>query len=136
MLHLTLFRRTCGLIALPLLYIRYSFALFFPMLFIDGVTGNEVFIIWSIYVLVFVFIMGNCEVMHHWTKLFAWIFNVKYDILGKWTHGMVHSNSVWAHPILKVRDKEYKLTIAVMGGNIYNEYDILRRKAIVFWLLF
>jgi hypothetical protein len=130
-----LVRRMGGLIAMPFLYMRYSFVFFLPMLFIEGIPSEAFFYMWFIYALFFVFIMGNCGVMRYWTKLFEWIFSVKYNINGQWTSDMLHSHSVWSHPILQVREKEYKLSIAVMGGNLYDEEDNLRRKAIVYWLL-
>lgn len=134
-LHIAVVRRMCGLISIPLLYGRYSFVFFLPMLFIDGIPSEVFFIMWFIYALFFGFIMGNCGVMRYWTKLFEWIFSVKYNINGQWTSDMLHSYSVWSHPILQVREKEYMLSIAVMGGNLYNKEDNLRRKAIFYWLL-
>ncbi len=79
--------------------------------------------------------MGNFGVMHHWTKLFQWIFKVKYDTPRQWASEMLHSYSVWSYPILRVREKEYKLKIGIMGGNLYENEDNIRRKAIVYWLL-
>jgi hypothetical protein len=126
-----LVRRMCGLISLPFLYTRYSIIFFIPLILIK----QEFIIIWFLYALFFSFIMKNCGVMQYWTKLFQLIFKVKYEIVGQWTSDMMHSYSVWSHPILKIREKEYKLSIAVMGGNLYQEEDNLRRKAIVYWLL-
>lgn len=48
---------------------------------------------------------------------------------------MMHSYSVWSYPILSVNGKEYNLSIAVMGGNLYDEDDNIRRMAIVYSLL-
>lgn len=126
-----LVRRMCGLMVIPFLYTRYSIVFFIPLI----VLRQEFIIIWFLYALFFGFIMGNCGVMQYWTKLFQFIFKVKYDIVGQWTSDMMHSHSVWSHPILKVREKKYELSIAVMGGNLYEEEDNLRRKAIVYWLL-
>lgn len=126
-----LVRRMCGLIVMPLLYTRYSIALFITLIIIK----QEFIIIWFLYALCFGFIMGNCGVMKYWTKLFQLVFKVKYDITGQWTSDMMHSYSVWSHPILKVKEKEYKLSISIMGGNLYEEEDNLRRKAIAYWLL-
>lgn len=134
-LHIAIVRRMCGLIAMPFLYMRYSFVFFLPILFIDEMPREVFLIMWGMYALFFGFIMGNCGVMKYWTKLFEWMFGVKYNIKGQWTSDMLHSHSVWSHPILQVREKEYKLSIAVMGGNLYDEEDNLRRKAVVYWLL-
>lgn len=126
-----LVRRMCGLISLPLLYARYSIVFFIPLIIFQ----KEFIIIWFIYALFFGFIMGNCGVMQYWTKLFQLVFKVRYEIVGQWTSDMMYSYSVWSNPILKIREKEYKLSIAVMGGNLYEAEDNLRRKAIVYWLL-
>jgi hypothetical protein len=130
-----LVRRLCGLIVMPFLYARYSFVFFAPILFIDGVTYELFFVICFIYALFFGIIMGNFGVMHHCTKLFQWIFKVKYDTPRQWASEMLHSYSVWSYPILRVREKEYKLKIGIMGGNLYENEDNIRRKAIVYWLL-
>jgi len=127
-------RRMCGLIAIPFLYARYSIIIF---IVITAIYWNEhwtemLFAMWGIYALFFVFVMGNCGVMKYWTLLWQKIFNVKYEIKGQWTSPMMHSHSVWSHPILSVNGKEYNLSIAVMGGNLYNEDDNIRRKAIVY----
>lgn len=73
--------------------------------------------------------------MKYWTLLWQNIFNVKYEIKGQWTSPMMHSYSVWSYPILSVNGKEYNLSIAVMGGNLYDEDDNIRRMAIVYSLL-
>ena len=126
-----LVRRMCGLIVMPFLYTRYSIVFFIPLI----IAKQEFIFLWFMYAVFFGFIMGNCGVMKYWTKLFQLIFKVKYSIIGQWTSDMMHSYSVWSHPILKVREKEYNLTVAIMGGNLYAVDDNLRRKAIVYWLL-
>lgn len=128
-------RRIFGLFLMPLLYIRYSFVFFLPLLFIKELGSEAFFVMWFIYAIFFGFIMGNCGVMKYWTKLFQRLFKIKYTLGGQWTSDMLHSHSIWSHPILIVNEKEYKLSIAIMGGNLYEEDDNIRRKAIVYSLL-
>lgn len=128
-------RRILGLILMPFLYARYNFILFLPLLYIDGYTSEMFFVCSFIYTLTFAIFMGNMGLMKYWTKLFVKILNVKYEILGYWTSDTIFSYNDWTFPILKVRDKEYKLMISIGGGNLYEKDDNLRRKSIVYWLL-
>lgn len=129
-----LFKYLCGLIIIPILYIRYSLILFLIFYLTNKCELEKITILWFIYAVFFGFIMGNCGVMKYWTKLFVYLFNIKYDIIGYWSSEIIHSHSMWSHPILKIGEKEWKLSIATRGGNLYNEDDNLRRKAIFYWL--
>lgn len=122
---------------LPFLYIRYSFVFFLPLLFIENISeGINAFIIcWFIYAVFIAFIMGNCGVMEYWTKLIQHITGTKYEISDSYKNNYIAFNSVWSYKKLLVKGKEYKLEIAIMGGNLYDEEDNLRRKAIVYWML-
>jgi len=102
---------------------------------IESPNPFELFLfMWVTYMLFFGFIMGNCGVLKYWSKFIQRIFNIKYKTNGQWTDDMLHSFSVWSHPILVIHEKEYKFSVAKMGGNLYNEEDNLRRKAILYWL--
>jgi len=123
-------RRIFGIFMIPLLYGRYSFVLFLPVFFIDSVE-NDVFYIWFLYYITFSILMGNLGGMEYWTKLIQWVFKVQYEIIGHW--GYMHD--LYSRPILKVRNKQYNLLISAMGGNIYEEEEIIRRKAIIYWFI-
>ena len=87
--------------------------------------------LWSFYSVIFAFLMGNLGLMKYWSKLWMFIFNVKYEVTGYWSSRNLHSFTVWSYPIVMVNNKNYKLTLAVMGSNLYDEDDVIRRKSIV-----
>lgn len=126
-------RRILGIFILPFLYVRYSFIFFTPILFIENIPNEYFLFLWFIYVIFAINVMGVFGLFKYWTKLFQWIFKVKYERVGYWMTEFMHSYSVWSHPIIKVRNKEYKLAISVMGGNLYEEEDKIRRTAIFYW---
>jgi len=127
-----LIKRICGIILLPFLYARYSLLVFIPFIYMYG---PNYIIAWFIYALFFLFIMSNCGVMNYWTQLFQWMFKVKYETNKYWSSEMIRSYSIWSYPVLKVRGKEYELSIAVGGSNLYDENVNIRRKAIFYWFL-
>ena len=73
-------RYIIGLIILPLLYIRYSFILFIPLLLLSEIPTNNIYVLWFLYVLLFGFLMGNCGLLSSWSKLFVSILDIKYEI--------------------------------------------------------
>ena len=134
-------KKILGLLLAPLLYARYSFILFSPFAIYamtktnDYSTILEVWLfVWFVYAVFFGVIMGNFGIMHYWSKLWCKILRVKYEIIENDTSDEMYLFSVWSHPILKVKGKEYQLSIAVMGGNLYEEDDNIRRKAIIYYL--
>lgn len=129
-----IFRFILGFLIMPFLYMRYSFVLFLPILFYVGI--NDFIVLMFIYNVFYGFIMGNIGLMKYWTKFLQNILNVKYNIKGEWKYGDMHTYNIWSYPILVVRNKEYKISLSVNGGNVYDKDDNIRRKAIVYWLFY
>lgn len=127
-------KRTLGLILLPFIYARYSALFFIPLLFHYGFRGDLIGV-WFFYLVIFGFIMGNCGFLEIATKILQYFLKIKYEVTGQWTSNMAHSYSYWQHPTIKVNDKEYNLSIAIAGGNLYDYEDAVRRKAIWFWIM-
>lgn len=125
-----------GVLLMPFMYARYSPAFFLPILFIDiGGSNFEAFAIISfIYALFFSFIMGNLNVMNGYTKLIQRLLGVEYEEKGEWMKSVMHSHSIWTHPIIEVRGKDYECAFTEMGGALYDVEAKKRRFAIVRWL--
>ena len=79
--------------------------------------------------------MGQARLMKYWAGLFIWIFRIKYSDEWDGTPAVMHSASVWSHPILVVDGKKYKVSVATMGGKTYDEDDHMARKAVIYSLI-
>lgn len=133
-----------GILLLPLLYIRWSFLLIMPIcIYIKTIDNTATvgdliglgFLGWIIWGIFFGFIFGNCEAMIPITKWLHKVFKVEYLDKGSWESNMVHSHSMWIHPIIEIKGKEYKFSFASMGGNTYDSEANLRRSILFTWLL-
>jgi len=86
--------------------------------------------------------MSVFGLMKYWTRFLQKLFNIKYEISGYWLNDesylfLLLSYPILflllSYPILKINNKTYPTSIIVLGGNLYNEDDTLRRKAIFYW---
>lgn len=135
-----------GILLFPLLHATASFFIIFPFSIwfwlkhgakIPADLGNLIgvsIICWIGYACLFSFIFGNCELMKPLTKWLLKVFKVKYIYKGEWEQEMMHSHCIWIHPWIEIKGKEYKLSFASMGGNIYDAQANLRRKILFIWL--
>lgn len=85
------------------------------------------------------FIYGNCQLLGPILNLFIKLFKIDYTYEGDWTEDMLHSHSVWTHPIYKVKldngeNIEIKPSFAKMGGNIY-EPETKEKRIVLFTYL-
>lgn len=137
-------KKIIGILLLPFLYARYSFLIFIPFLIVLTIMYGEISLFLRLWFVVsFIcgaflsFVLGILGVLKYWTKFLVNVFKIDYKVVGNWTTSSAHSASLWSHPILELRgekNKKYELSIAVAGGNLYEEEDNIRRKAIVYYL--
>lgn len=119
------------ILIMPLLYIRYALVVFFTISIIAN--SEKLFIIGLLYALIFGFIMGNLEGMELWVYIFKKILKVKYRVKN-YRSLIMHSHCVWSHPTLIIKNKEYEISVATSGGNLYEASANICRKAIVYYL--
>lgn len=122
-------KRLLGLILLPFLYARYTFVFFLPLLFTKWGFGMFVFC-W----VVFASFYSVLKIMVPVSKLIVWYFDIKYKEIGQWCRPMMHSASVWSHPIVRINDRAYHFSYTTMGGTMYEGEEKLRRLAVHTWL--
>jgi hypothetical protein len=140
-----IFNWILGVILLPFLYGRYGILVVAPLVFwlFQADQGwkehdiNMFEVMGAFYFMWIVFygvLFGNCRVMNSWTKMWHKILGIEYTYKGQWTTDMMHSFSVWTHPKIEMKGKEYNFSYARMGGNLYDWEANMRRTLILKWL--
>lgn len=122
-----------GIMLLPLMYIRVSVLFYIPFMWHYG---TDFLILWFVHCIVLGNLMGTFNLLSPLTKIIQRVFKIEYAVVDYWTSDIMHSFSVWRHPVIKVRNNTYFLSVPAMGGNLYNEDVQIRRKAIVFWFFY
>lgn len=130
-----IFKIIIGILLLPLLYARYSGVIFLLIGIFTPLLFEHLFMAWIFYSAWFVIFMGSARLMKYWAGLWVWIFRIKYSDEWDETPDVMHSASVWSHSILTVDGREYKVSIATMGGKTYDEDDHFARKAVIYSLI-
>ena len=119
-----------GILLLPFLYVRYASILFVA---IACITNNSNWaIIGFVYVLIFVFVMGNLELLDLWASFFIRIFGIKYTIESG--NKRMHSHCISCDYSIMVNNKRHDISIATSGGNLYDSLANIKRKAIFYYL--
>jgi len=137
-----IFNWILGVVLLPFFYGRYGFLVvfWFPLYLMNqGEIDFEIMwqmtlsisVMWS---MAFWMLFGGCNVLESWTEWWMEILGVEYEYKGQWTTDMMHSFSVWTHPIIEIKGKEYKWIFARMGGNRYESDAVMNRRIIMNWL--
>ena len=139
-----LFNWIFGVLLLHILHGRYGFLVIIPFvlwIYQDPTWRQSeveiyqlVLAFYFMWVLFYGMLFGNCRVMNSWTRFWIKILGVKYKEKGQWTTDMMHSFSVWTHPLVEIKGKDYKFSYARMGGNLYDSDANMRRSIIFKWL--
>jgi hypothetical protein len=122
-----------GALLLPLMYIRVNVLLYIPLFWYIGI---DAIILIFVHFIVLGNIMGNFNLLNSLTKLIQRVFKIEYAIIDYWSSDILHSFPVWSHPVLKVRDDIYFLSVNSVGGNLYDKDVQIRRIAILYWFFY
>ena len=121
-----------GIVLLPLMYIRASSLFYVPFMWHYG---TDFLILWFVHCIVLGNLMGTFNLLNPLTNIIQRIFKIDYAVVDYWGCDIMHSFSVWSHPVLKIREKIYFISIPIMGGNLYEKDALIRRIAIVYWFI-